>query len=66
MQFERCFAMQVDLEYEGIFLLAAASGFKDPGHNYVKSFKAWDTSSEVFNSRFQDSHMQKALAEHLA
>lgn len=52
MQFERCFAMAVDLEYEGIFLMSASSGFKDPDHHYVKSFKAWDTSSEVFNTRF--------------
>jgi len=44
--------MQVDLEYEGIFLISASSGFKDPSHHYINSFKVWDTSQEVFNNRF--------------
>lgn len=58
--------MEVDLEYEGLFVLSASSGFKDPDHHYARSFKVWDTSAEVFNSRFQDSHLTKAMAEHLA
>jgi hypothetical protein len=34
----------VDLEYPGIFLISASSGFTDPDHHYLKSFKVWDTS----------------------
>jgi hypothetical protein len=35
--------MEIDLEYEGLFVLAASSGYKDPDHHLVKSFKAWNT-----------------------
>lgn len=64
--FEPCFSLQVDLEFEGIFLMSASSGFKDPDHHYVHSFKAWDASAEVLNTRFQDSHARKASTEHMA
>jgi hypothetical protein len=61
MQFERCFAFQVDLEFQGIFAFSASSGMRDPDHHYIKAFKSWDTSQEVMNNHYQDSHTRKAL-----
>ena len=58
--------MQADLDFEGVFLMSASSGLKDPGHHYVNSFKAWDASTEVLNTRFQDSHAKKASSQHMA
>lgn len=58
--------MKADLTFEGIFLISASSGFKEPNYHYVKSFKVWDTQTEVFNNRFEDSHNEKALREKLA
>jgi len=39
---------------------------RDPDHHYVKAFKVWDTSQEVLNNHYQDSHTRKALSEHFA
>lgn len=66
MQFERCFAWQIDLEYQGIWAVSAASGMRDPDHHHLRSIKLWDTSQEVLNNHYQDSHQRKALTEQLA
>ena len=58
--------MKAELSFSGIFLITAASGFRQPTYYSVKSFKIWDTKTEVLNTRFQDSHLQKAMSEHLA
>jgi hypothetical protein len=52
MQFEKCFAMQVDLEFPGIFAVSASSGMREPDHHYVKSLKVWNSAEEVLNSHF--------------
>ena len=49
MQFERCFAMKAELSFQGIFLITASSGFREPTYHSVKSFKIWDTKTEVLN-----------------
>ena len=52
LQFERCFAMKADLSFSGIFLITASSGFRQPTYYTVKSFKIWDSKTEVLNTRF--------------
>ena len=58
--------MKADLSFQGVFLITANSGFREPNYHYVRSFKVWDTKTEVLNTRFQDSHLQKAISENLA
>lgn len=65
-QFVHCFSQEIILDYNGLFVISASSGFAHPQYNFVNSFKVFDPTNVKSNHRFEDSHARKAEREHYA
>lgn len=55
-QFLHCFSQEIDLNFEGFFVISASSGTIFPQYNFVKSFKVFDPTVASTNHHFEDSH----------
>jgi hypothetical protein len=64
-QYEICFTMEADLQFNGYFLLSGASGVQFPDHIYLKSFKLYNTKEYANNEHFQEARRAKAAHEHM-
>jgi len=61
--FELCFSFEVDLNYQGYFLLSGASGAHKPDHIYLHSIKLFDPKTVANNEHFQEARHSKAQHE---
>jgi len=61
--FDLCFSFEVDLTFQGHFLLSGASGVHNPDHIYINSVKVYDPLNKVANDHFQEVRRKKAEAE---
>lgn len=59
-QFAHCFSQDIDLDYEGFFVISAASGTIYPQYNFVNSFKLFDPTKIKSNHHYEDSHKRRA------
>ena len=65
-QFMHCFSAEVDLSYEGFFVLSGHSGMLNPDYLFINSFELYDPYQSQRNHHYQDSHAKKATYEALA
>jgi len=65
-QFLHCFSQEINLYFEGFFVISASSGTIFPQYNFVNSFKMFDPTVAKTNHHFEDSHMRKAQHEQYA
>jgi len=63
-QFVHCLSHDIELDYEGFFVIAASSGAVQPYHNYINSFELYDPTEVSTSHHYEDSHARKAEHEH--
>ena len=61
--FELCFSFEADINFNGYFLLSAASGVHNPDHVYLKSIKLFDPKVAANNEHFQEARHAKSVYE---
>ena len=65
-QFVHCFSQDIDLDYEGFFVISASAGAIFPQYNVVNSFKVFDPTVVKMSHHFEDSHARRAEHDHFA
>ena len=55
-QYLHCFSQEINIDYEGFFVISASSGTMFPQYNFVNSFKLLDPTKASTNHHFEDSH----------
>lgn len=61
-----CFTQDIELDYDGYFVIAASSGTVFPQYNFVNSFDLLDPKTPSTSHHMEDSHNKKAEYEHYA
>ena len=61
-----CFTQDIDLDYDGFFVISASSGQTFPQYNFVNSFDLLDPKTTQSSHHQEDSHAKKAEYEHYA
>jgi len=49
-QLENCVTLEQEIEYEGIFLVTAGSGIKNPDHVYLEYFGLYNMHEKISDS----------------
>ena len=61
-----CFTQDIELDYDGFFVISASSGSVFPQYNFVNSFDLLDPKTPQTSHHQEDSHQRKAEHEHYA
>lgn len=62
--YEFCTQDEYKMDFNGILMLTANSGMRDPDHYYIDSFAMYDPServSEGHNKHFHEAHKKKSV-----
>lgn len=63
-QFESCVSFDHDMDFNGMFLLTASAGIKNPDHYFIDSLALYNPEervSEGHNQHYHDAHKKKAI-----
>jgi hypothetical protein len=61
---ELCTSIEYRMDFNGVYMLTANSGMRDPDHYFIDSFAMYDPServSEGHNEHYHEAHKKKAI-----